>query len=118
MKYEASYTLEEFRDRQQGRSLHAVAAIGNPDRFFSMLEQHDMKITRHSFADHHRFTKADFDSMTGAASILMTEKDAVKCRALGLNDAWYVPVDAILPEDFIRDFTNRLVNLTRDTACQ
>jgi len=111
-----SHTLAEFRNSQQGSSLHAVAAIGNPTRFFSMLEQHGMQIIPHDFADHHRFTKQDFASMTDAAAIIMTEKDAVKCRWLGLENAWYVPVDAILPEAFSRDFKNRLENLTRDPS--
>jgi len=113
-----SHTLAGFLENQQGESLHAVAAIGNPNRFFSMLEQYGMHITPHSFADHHCFTKEDFASMAGAATIIMTEKDAVKCRGLGLENAWYVPVDAILPDQFIQDFKNRLENLTGDRSCQ
>ena len=113
-----SQTLAEFQTRQQGKLLHAVAAIGNPARFFSMLEQHGMQINPHDFADHHRFTKHDFASMTDAATIIMTEKDAVKCRGLDLENAWYVPVDAILPEKFARDFKNRLENLTGDPSCR
>lgn len=113
-----SCTLAEFQHQQQGSSLHAVAAIGNPERFFRMLEQHGMQITPHSFADHHRFEKQDFASMAGAATIIMTEKDAVKCRELGLENAWYVPVDAVLSDEFIRDFKNRLEDLAQGTACR
>ena len=109
-----SYTLEEFLNSQQGHPLHAVAAIGNPARFFSMLEQHGMNIIRHSFADHHRFTKQDFAAMSGAAAIIMTEKDAVKCRGLGLENAWYVPVDAELPDEFKQRFKDRLSILMKD----
>jgi tetraacyldisaccharide 4'-kinase len=109
-----SYTLAEFQDRQQGNPLHAVAAIGNPARFFSMLEQHGMSVFPHSFADHHRFTNKDFASMSGPAAIIMTEKDAVKCRGLGLENAWFVPVDAVLPDEFKRSFTDRLAMLTKD----
>lgn len=110
----SSCTLAEFQDRQAGVLLHAIAAIGNPERFFSMLEEQGMDITRHLFADHHRFTKQDFSSLSGAGAIIMTEKDAVKCRELGLENAWYVPVDAVLPDEFNRDFKDRLTKLTKD----
>jgi len=109
-----SYTLAEFRARYQGIPLHAVAAIGNPARFFSMLEQHGIDVIPHSFADHHRFTKQDFTSMSGATTIIMTEKDAVKCRELGVENAWYVPVDAVLPDEFKLSFKGRLAILTKD----
>jgi len=109
-----SYTLAEFQTRQQGNTLHAVAAIGNPARFFSMLEKYHLDIISHSFADHHRFSKQDFAPMADATSIIMTEKDAVKCVDLGLENAWYIPVDAVLPDEFIRDFKDRLAALTRE----
>jgi len=110
----ANYALEEFRSKQQGNPLHAVAAIGNPARFFSMLKRHGMDIVPHSFADHHKFTKQDFASMPGTAAIIMTEKDAVKCRGLGLENAWYVPVDAVLPDEFKQQFNKRLSLLLKD----
>lgn len=113
-----SYTLEEFLARQQEMPLHAVAAIGNPARFFTMLEQQGMVIIPHSFADHHHFTKQDFASMPGTSAIIMTEKDAVKCRELSLENAWYVPVDAVLPDEFIRAFKDRLAKLTQDQLCR
>ena len=108
------YTLAEFRDHRAGVALHAVAAIGNPQRFYIMLEQHGIEIVPHRFADHHCYKKQDFASMSGAAAIIMTEKDAVKCRGLGLENAWYVPVEAILPDDFIRTFKDRLELITKD----
>ena len=83
--------------RQQ--TVHAVAAIGHPDRFFSMLRSHGIDIEEHAFPDHHGFRRADF-AFDAGAPILMTEKDAVKCRCLGLENAWYVPIDVTLPEAF------------------
>lgn len=109
-----SCTLTEFRGRYAATRVHAVAAIGNPDRFFSMLEQHGIDVIPHSFADHHRYSKPDFASMSDATAIIMTEKDAVKCRGLGLKNAWYVPVDAVLPDEFKRRFKERLASLTKD----
>ena len=45
----------------------------------------------------------------------MTEKDAVKCRALGLKNAWYIPVEVRLPAEFERVIKNRFSKLTKDT---
>lgn len=94
--------LEAFR----GRPVHAVAAIGNPGRFFGMLEQHGLDVQRHVFRDHHPFSASEFSGIDG--SILMTSKDAVKCRALGLKDAWEVPVQAQLPPAFYDAVMQRL----------
>ena len=81
--------------------VHAVAAIGNPGRFFSMLRRHGIDVEEHAFPDHHVFRPSDLAFGDGAA-VLMTEKDAVKCRRFGLENAWYVPVDVKLPETFER----------------
>lgn len=79
--------------------VHGVAAIGNPERFFIALEQFGMKVKRHAFSDHHAYEVGDF-SFTGGESIIMTEKDAVKCAHIPLKDAWYMPVDAQLDTEF------------------
>lgn len=86
--------------------VHAVAAIGNPDRFFTALEALGLATVRHAFADHHAFVVDDFTGMHGP--VLMTEKDAVKCRQLGLPNAWAVPVDARLTEGFFKAVEDRL----------
>ena len=64
-----------------GRSVHAVAGIGNPERFFAMLEQAGLKVRGHAFDDHHHYQGADL-RFPEALPVLMTEKDAVKCRTL------------------------------------
>jgi len=110
----SEYTLAEFGNKHAGRQLQAVAAIGNPARFFKMLEQYGLDACPHRFADHHQFKKRDFKSMPNDAAIIMTEKDAVKCRGLGLENAWYVPVEALLPDDFKQTFKGRLAMLCRD----
>lgn len=89
-----------------GCRVHAVAGIGNPQRFFSALRRRGLDIVEHAFPDHHRFEAADFAGME--APILMTEKDAVKCRALGLAGAWYAPVAAELPDAFYSAFFKAL----------
>ncbi|MFT4257619.1 MAG: tetraacyldisaccharide 4'-kinase [Pseudoxanthomonas sp.] len=86
-------------DRFGGHRVHAVAGIGNPQRFFDMLRGYGIGVVPHAFADHHRYTPQDF-SFGSDLPVLMTEKDAVKCRAF-VNDRHYsVPVDAQLPEAF------------------
>jgi tetraacyldisaccharide 4'-kinase len=65
-------------------SVHAVAGIGRPQRFFDLLARIGIRAVPHAFPDHHRFTAADL-AIPGAQVILMTAKDAVKCR--GFADA-------------------------------
>ena len=89
--------LSQFRQQ----TVHAVAAIGNPERFFSMLRQNGINIEQHVFPDHYGFRQSDLEFGDNAA-VLMTEKDAVKCRRYALENTWYVPIDVKLPETFER----------------
>lgn len=75
--------------------VHAVAGIGNPARFFRELRSFGVEVMEHAFADHHPLVASDLD-FGDDLPVLMTEKDAVKCR--GFTDArlWYVPVTAQL----------------------
>jgi tetraacyldisaccharide 4'-kinase len=90
-----------------GRPVHAVAGIGHPARFFRALRDAGLTVLEHAFPDHHGFTDADFSAMRDAP-VLMTGKDAVKCRQLDLPDAWEVPVTAELPGTFIDALDHRL----------
>jgi tetraacyldisaccharide 4'-kinase len=81
--------LESFR----GSPLHAVAGIGNPARFFGLLRARGLTVIEHAFPDHHPFTAADL-SFADELPVLMTEKDAVKCRAFASARLWYLPVAA------------------------
>ncbi|MGH8268844.1 MAG: tetraacyldisaccharide 4'-kinase, partial [Steroidobacteraceae bacterium] len=76
-----------------GRPVHAVAGIGNPQRFFAGLRGRGLELIEHPFPDHHAFAAADLDFGDGLA-VLMTEKDAVKCQGIAGPRAWYVPVEA------------------------
>ncbi|MDR2186747.1 MAG: tetraacyldisaccharide 4'-kinase [Azonexus sp.] len=80
----------------KGRRLYAVAGIGDPERFFRTLEGLGLSFARHPFADHHVYTAADL-AFAADGALLMTEKDAVKCAALPLGEAWVLPVTADLP---------------------
>ncbi len=79
-----------------GKSLHAVAGIGDPRRFFNTLRQLGLQFSAHAFPDHHPYTAADLDFGEHAV-LLMTEKDAVKCLGLTVSETWVLPVTAQLP---------------------
>lgn len=82
-----------------GRSVHGVAGIGHPMRFFEALRAHGVDVVEHAFPDHHRHAVQDLD-FGDDLPVLMTEKDAVKCRAFAKPGWWGVPVTAQLPESF------------------
>ncbi|MEZ5463041.1 tetraacyldisaccharide 4'-kinase [Dokdonella sp.] len=100
---DASRRLSDF----SGSTVHAVAAIGNPQRFFESLREHGMKVIEHAFSDHHALKPADLD-FGDSLDVLMTEKDAVKCSAFALPHHWYVPVQAALPVQFLAALDQRL----------
>lgn len=83
-----------------GAPVHAVAGIGHPARFFETLRKQGLEIVEHPFPDHHRYSPEDFDFARPDETILMTEKDAVKCAHFGAANLWYVPVDAELDPRF------------------
>jgi tetraacyldisaccharide 4'-kinase len=76
-----------------GKKLHAVAGIGNPGRFFAELERMGLVFLPHAFPDHHPFTPPDLE-FAECDIVLMTEKDAVKCRHFGRRDLVALRVDA------------------------
>jgi len=87
--------------------VHALAGIGNPERFFDHLRSLGIDATCHAFADHHRFTPADL-AIPGATAILMTEKDAVKCVAFADNRCWALPVRAAIDPSLLTLIEERL----------
>jgi len=107
--------VTEFQKMHSGKAIHAIAGIGNPQRFFRMLESLGVEANTQVFPDHHLFIREDFDSIMAGSVIIMTEKDAVKCRTLELENAWYVPVDTYLTDEFEAAFKNRLLMLIKET---
>jgi tetraacyldisaccharide 4'-kinase len=85
--------------------LHALAGIGNPDRFFKLLTNAGLTFTAHSFPDHHAFLPRDIDFK---ATVLMTEKDAVKCTQFATQQHWFVPVNAALDTQFTQSLLTLL----------
>lgn len=80
-------------------SCHAVAGIGHPARFFRHLEAAGLTCIPHDFPDHFVFRRQDLD-YGDALPVLMTEKDAVKCKAFADERFWAVPVQAVVDPAF------------------
>ncbi|MDW8323269.1 MAG: tetraacyldisaccharide 4'-kinase [Burkholderiales bacterium] len=89
-----------------GRQVHAVAGIGHPARFFELLRALGAAVEPHPFPDHHRFRPQDLPSGT----VVMTEKDAVKCAAFARADDWVLEVDAAVDPALINDVLHRIEN--------
>ncbi|HVF34811.1 MAG TPA: tetraacyldisaccharide 4'-kinase [Candidatus Saccharimonadia bacterium] len=84
--------LESLR----GRTVHAVAGIGNPARFFALLRGFGIEVVPHPYPDHHDYDGRELD-LPGSDLILVTEKDAVKCASFAGARVHVVPVEAELP---------------------
>lgn len=78
----------------------AMAGIGHPPRFFATLRSCGVElIDRQALSDHQRLTADIIGAFCSPEStLLMTEKDAVKCRDFALPHWWYLPVDAVFSE--------------------
>jgi tetraacyldisaccharide 4'-kinase len=87
--------LPGFKDN----ACHALAGIGNPERFFKSLQAIGITCDTHRFSDHHSFSQQDITFLDDKP-VLMTEKDAVKCMRFANHQHWYVPVKAVLAADF------------------
>lgn len=100
-------SLQKFADQR----VHAVAGIGEPERFFGMLREHGIGVVPHAFPDHYAYAAEDFD-LGSPLPVLMTEKDAVKCASFAQPNWYSVPIDAQLPEAFWDELIGRLASST------
>jgi tetraacyldisaccharide 4'-kinase len=79
--------------------VHAVAGIGHPGRFFAMLRAKGFEVIEHVFPDHYLYCAEDFQ-FSDVLPIIMTEKDAVKCKSFADKRFWYFPVDVKIDDVF------------------
>lgn len=98
----ATKTVADF----VGKNIHAVAGIGRPDKFFQGLKKLGLNIIEHPFPDHYRYSAADFQFED--ETVIMTEKDAVKCADFASENFWYVEVEAVLSDRFIDGLLDKL----------
>lgn len=87
--------------------VHALAGIGNPERFFNSLCSGGFDIISHIFSDHHAFTKDDI-TFNDQLNVVMTEKDAIKCGAIATDKHWFLKVEAVLEKAFFDKLLNQL----------
>jgi tetraacyldisaccharide 4'-kinase len=110
---DAQIALQDLR----GGEVHAVAGTGNPERFFALLRTLGCRVVEHGFPDHHAFTPVDV-MFADQLPIVMTEKDAVKCRAFATDRMRYLQVSATLsPADAARLLQLVLGCLRKRGAC-
>ncbi|MCP5159493.1 MAG: tetraacyldisaccharide 4'-kinase [Gammaproteobacteria bacterium] len=108
-----SVTLAGFRKS----TVHAVAGVGNPRRFFNYLRHARLHLIEHPFPDHYFFGLKDL-RFPQDLPVLMTEKDAIKCRAFASEDWWYVPVNAHLDPEFEEELLKRLATVAMSKGIQ
>jgi tetraacyldisaccharide 4'-kinase len=104
--------IREFSSFQQTPNLHAIAGIGNPKRFFDVLRAHNLQFSERAFPDHYDYKTTDLPQ---GSTVLMTEKDAVKCAAFKPSKAWFLRVDAVLPEPFWTQILDKLAKSASNT---
>ena len=108
------YTLVNLKSGQKKKldqftkqKVHVVTGIGNPQRFFSTLEKCGLELIPQCFPDHYKFTQDDL-LFADDYAVVMTEKDAVKCKAFAADNNWYLPVSAQLDQNFDQQFLQLL----------
>lgn len=92
-------TVQAVGSDWEAKTLHAVAGIGNPERFFDTLKTLGLTFRAHPFPDHFRYTADDL-AFAGEDALLMTEKDAVKCAGFARDNWWFLPVEADVDPGF------------------
>jgi len=107
LKSGKSYSIDNWPMHKQ---VHAVAGLGNPGRFFDLLEKLGFDIIRHPFPDHHNFLSSDIFYLDHLP-IIMTEKDASKCKDFDNNKIWYLTIDADVSNKFIEKLDKKLQSI-------
>ncbi|OGT35885.1 MAG: tetraacyldisaccharide 4'-kinase [Gammaproteobacteria bacterium RBG_16_51_14] len=98
-------------DTLSGGTVHALAGIGNPSRFFAYLRGKKLQLIKHEFPDHYAYAAADIQFGDGLP-VVMTEKDAVKCMRFASKEHWYLPINAKMPDTFEHRFEYLLKEIT------
>jgi tetraacyldisaccharide 4'-kinase len=99
--------VEQFRNQ----SIHAIAGVGNPAKFFSYLRGKGIRTIEHEFPDHYQFKAKDICFEDGFP-VVMTEKDAVKCTKIASKEHWFLPINVKMTDAF----EHRLTILLKDIS--
>ena len=104
-------SIEAFKAKF-GTQIKAVAAIGNPSRFFISLQNLGFRLDVYDFPDHHLFTRSELINILHNkdphSPLMMTGKDAVKCRNFALENLWYMEIKVELEDEFNQKLLNKL----------
>ena len=97
---------------KMGDRVQAVAGIGNPERFFRLVDELPYTVEHFAFPDHHPYRENDFPArgIDLSRPIVMTEKDGIKCRSFANDNFWVLHIDVKLPDAFttlIKDLVER-----------
>ncbi|HHJ4502596.1 tetraacyldisaccharide 4'-kinase [Raoultella ornithinolytica] len=105
----------ERRDVASFDNVVAMAGIGHPPRFFATLESCGvLPVKTVALADHQALTQTSVSALVNPQqTLLMTEKDAVKCRGFAEANWWYLPVDAIMTDERAQQLLTELVTLAQ-----
>ncbi len=103
---------KQVNTRPQSGKVHAVAGIGNPQRFFKMLSALGFHVIPHPFPDHHGFAESDI-TFSDSLPVIMTAKDAVKCQGFADAHHWYLPVTTTIPSEELEQIARRLQQVSR-----
>ena len=98
------YTVDNWPMHKQ---VHAVAGVGNPNRFFDLLSRLGFEFDKNPFPDHHKYNKRDLYYLDHLP-ILMTEKDASKCKHFNNSKIWYLSIEAKIESQFIDRLEDKL----------
>lgn len=92
----------------RGKTVHAVAGIGNPQRFFDLLREQGIQVIEHSFPDHAAIRISDLN-FSDDFDVFMTEKDAVKLGRNLADKFWFVPVEFKMDADISAALIERII---------
>ncbi|MGB0893619.1 MAG: tetraacyldisaccharide 4'-kinase [Parashewanella sp.] len=104
---------EPSQQLEPSTSLVAMAGIGNPQRFFNTLQQLGFHVdSQHAFADHQAYKHRELAALAVNKPLIMTEKDAIKCKGFAEGNWWYLPVNAELPSNFDNILIDKLTQIS------
>ena len=99
-----------------GNRIQAVTAIANPNRFFEIIEGLPYPLNKIDYPDHYEFTASDFDpeKIEIHQPVVMTEKDAVKCKSFASNNFWMLTTNIELEDSFIDLLVRKIDSCKQD----
>ena len=98
------YSVDKWPMHNQ---VHAIAGVGNPNRFFDLLLRLGFEFDKNPFPDHHKYNKRDLYYLDHL-HILMTEKDAAKCKHFKNSKIWYLSIESKIESQFIDKLEEKL----------